>query len=171
MIVFVALSNLLQVLGQLVVVQGRGALGAGVLQRQEDHAGAQVRRDQAPDLAGAFDVLTHLIDAVSRTVIGIGDHRAAVEAFFGHANPACGWGPQGFHVRPIHTVEEEQLVINLLQGVEVVGVIDRALLGLQGDAQGVAAFTKLPAILEVVFNVGVPDRDHFFERRAQMQVR
>ncbi|MNV46335.1 hypothetical protein D3C71_1381600 [compost metagenome] len=154
-----------------MVVQGRGALSAGVLQWQEDHAGAQVRRDQAPDLAGAFDVLTHLIDAGSRTVIGIGDHRAAVEAFFGHANPACGWGPQGFHVRPIHTVEEEQLVINLLQGVEVVGVINRALLGLQGDAQSVAPFAELTAVFEVVFDVGVPDRDHFLERSAQVQVR
>ncbi|MCY1514889.1 hypothetical protein D9M68_494550 [compost metagenome] len=153
-----------------MVVDGCRAIGAGVLQGQEDHAGAHVRRHQATDLARTLDILAYLLKARGRTVVIVGNHWAAVEAVFGDADPACGWGPQRLHVGAIDAAQQEQFVVELLEGFQILRGVDGALVYPECDSQGVATLSKLGAVLEVVLDVGVIHRDHLLERRAQAQV-
>ena len=155
-------AQLLDTLGQPVIIDAFAGFGDLLLQRHQDDARLVVGRHQLPDFPGALDVDAHLFEALGRAVEVIGNHRAAVQAVFGHAGPAHRRGPQRFHVRPVDAGNQEHLIAELAHGVQVVGIENRPLLGLHGNAQGVAHPRQLFTVFEEIGDVRMAGGDHLF---------
>ncbi|MNZ66636.1 hypothetical protein D3C78_848660 [compost metagenome] len=162
-------AQLLDALRQRVVVDALAGLGDALLQRHQHDARLVVGRHQLADLAGALDVDAHLLEALRRAVVVVGDHRAAVQAVLGHAGPAHRRRPQRLHVRAVDAGQQEHLVADLAHGVEVLVIEDAAFLGFHGDAQGVAHAGQLLAVLQEVGDVRVTGGDHLLECRVERQ--
>ena len=152
-----------------VVERLAGGLDAAE-QRHVDDAGLEVVRDELPDLPRALDVGAHLLQRLRRSVVVLGDHRAAFEAFFGDRRPAHRRGPQRLHVGTVHAGQQEHLVVDPGERLEVGLVVDVARGRLDRDAHRVAQAAELVAVLEEVDHVRVRGRDHLLEAGIELQL-
>ncbi len=120
-------AQLLELLREGVVVEALAGGRILVEQRHDQHARLEVPRHQAADDVGALDVLPQLLDVTRSALVAVGHHRAALEALLGHLGPAHRRAPQRLHPGPVHALAEEQLVVDVAQGLQVARVEDVAL--------------------------------------------
>ncbi|VVN11866.1 hypothetical protein PS645_03833 [Pseudomonas fluorescens] len=102
LVILVSAAQRLQLLGQRRIIQ-RLAVGRGGQQRDVNDAGCLVQRDQLTELVRPLDVAAQRLQICRGAAVVVGNHRAAVEALFGHGDPASGRCPQGLHVSAIDT--------------------------------------------------------------------
>ncbi|MNO84767.1 hypothetical protein D3C76_761180 [compost metagenome] len=155
--------------GKLVVIDALAGGRGFVQQRHDQHARLEITGHQAADDAGTADVLPQLFDVRWRALIAVRHHRAALEALLGDFGPAHGRTPQRFHPGAIDALHEEQFVIDLLENRQVVRIENIALGVLHHHAHRVAQTSQRLAVLQVVLDVGLALRNHFFEAGAQLQ--
>ncbi|MNZ63712.1 hypothetical protein D3C78_818660 [compost metagenome] len=160
---------LLEHAGELVVVDALAGGRVLVEQRHDQHGRLQVAGHQAADDAGAVDVLAQLLDVGRAAGVVVGHHRAALEAFLGDFGPAYRRAPQRLHPGAVDALGEEQLVVDLLEHVQVLGIEDVALGVLHHHAHRVAQAAQRLAVLQVVLDVGLALRNHLLEAGAQLQ--
>ena len=161
-------AQLFQLAAKFAVVQRLAGARVLVEQRHEHDAALEVGRHELADLARAFDIGAHLGHALWAAVVAVAHHRVAVQALFGDGHPARVAGPQRLQEGPVHARHQEQFVVDLAQRFQVLLVEDGALPGRHGDADGVAAGTKLVALLQEVDDVGVLRRDRLLEAGGQL---
>ena len=160
---------LFQHLREVTVVDWLSTGASLVQQRHHEHARLQITRHQTADDAGAGDVLAQLLDLLGGALIGVGHHRAALKAFFGDLRPAYRRAPQRLHPGAVDACREEQLIVDLFEHVQI-GRIENIAPGvLHHNPHRVAKTTQRLPILEVILNVRLTLRDHFFEARFQLQ--
>src|SRR6185369_6139162 len=123
------------------------------------------------DDAGSRDVGAQLLGRRGLAVVVVGHHRAAAKAFLGDFGPAHARCPERLHPGAIDSRRQEDLVVDLLEGVEVARIVDVALRVLDDDAQRVAEAAQLAAVLDVVVDVRMAARDHLLEARAEREPR
>ncbi|MCY1439165.1 hypothetical protein D9M71_553890 [compost metagenome] len=116
-----------ELLAELMVIDAKACGRSLVQQRHDQHGRLEVAGHQATDDAGAVDVLAQLFDILGRTLVGIGHHRATLETFLGDFGPAYRRAPQRLHPGAVDAFGEEQLVVDPLEHVQVLGVEDVAL--------------------------------------------
>ncbi len=142
-----------------------------VEQRHEDHARLEIVGDQAADDPRARDVLLQLLDALRRAVVRVRHHRAAAEALLGHFGPSHRRRPQRLDPRAVHAGGEDQLVADLLQGLQVARIEYVAAAVLDHHADRVAQSAQVFLVGEVILDVRLALRDHLLEAGVQREPR
>ena len=165
----VLVADRFDALRQRAVVDALAALRVLVEQRHDDHARLVVVADQAADQPRARDVAAQLFGHCGRAVVVVGHHRAAAETLFGDLGPAHRRRPQRLDPGPVDARRQHQFVVDLAQRLEVLRVVDVAVRVLDHDAQRVAQAAQFVAILQVVLDVRVADRQHALEAGVQRQ--
>ncbi|MCY1433131.1 hypothetical protein D9M71_491520 [compost metagenome] len=158
----------LQVIGQHPVVQ-RLAIRRARHQRHIDDAGVLVEGYQLANLVGQLHVAPQLAQRCRAAIVFIRNHRAAVQALFGHRYPTGSRRPQRFHVGTVDTRQQVDLVAQCLQGTQVVGVVDITVAVGDGDTHRIADPGQLLLVVQVVGDVGVPGGDHLLEAGIELQ--
>ncbi|MCY1282274.1 hypothetical protein D9M70_311060 [compost metagenome] len=165
-------AQLFERVGEGLVVERLTGLRVEVEQRQVDDGRAQVARHQLADLAGAFDVGAQAVEALGAAVEAVRYYRAAIESLLGDALPAGRRGPQRPHERAVDAGHQVKVVVDLLQGLHVLGGEDvTALPGRQrhGDAQRVAGALEVLGVFEVRQGEGMVRRDGLEEAGVEAQ--
>ncbi|MNO92124.1 hypothetical protein D3C76_836880 [compost metagenome] len=165
--VLISAAQGLQLFRKHRVIQ-RLAVGGGGQQRHVDDARGLVERHQLPEFIGALHIAPQCVEVGGGAAVVIRDHRAAVEAVFGHGDPAGGRSPQRLHVRPVNAWQQVELVAQGLQGFQVFGVVDIAVTVGDHDAQGIAQAGELFLVLKVVGNVRLLRGDHLFKAGVEL---
>ncbi|MCY1393795.1 hypothetical protein D9M71_87010 [compost metagenome] len=154
---------------ELLVVDALAGSRGLVQQWHDQHSGFEVAGHQAANKAGTADVLAQTLDVLGRTLVGIGHHRATLEALLGDFSPAYPRAPQRFHPDAVDAFGEEQLIIDLLEDSQVVGVENIALGILDHYPHRAAQASQRLAVLQEVLDVRLALRNHFLKAGAQFQ--
>ncbi|MNF54315.1 hypothetical protein D3C84_357410 [compost metagenome] len=154
---------------ELVVVDAAAGGRVLVEQRHDQHGRSEVAGHQTADDAGTVDVLAQLLDVGRRARVVVGHHRTALEALLGDLGPAHRRAPQRLHPGAVDALGEKQLVVDLLEHVQVLGVEDVALGVLHHHPHRIAQAAQRLAVLQVVLDVGLALRNHLLEAGAQLQ--
>ncbi|MNT30451.1 hypothetical protein D3C72_1662460 [compost metagenome] len=165
--VLISAAQGLQLFRKHRVIQ-RLAVGRGGQQRHVDDARGLVERHQLPEFIGALHIAPQCVEVGGGATVVVRDHRAAVEAVFGHGDPAGGRSPQRLHVRAVDAWQQVELVAQGLQGLQVLGVVDIAALVRYHNPQGITQTRELFLMLKVVRNVRLLCGDHLFEAGIEL---
>ncbi|MNO73282.1 hypothetical protein D3C76_642440 [compost metagenome] len=147
------------------VAGGRGL----VQQRHDQHGRFEIAGHQATDDTGTVDVLAQLFDILGRALVGIGHHRATLEAFLGDFGPAHRRAPQRLHPGAVDAFGKKQLVVDLLEQAQVLGVEDIALGVFNHHPHRTAQAAQRLAVFQEVLDVRLALRNHLLEAGAQLQ--
>ncbi|MNC50172.1 hypothetical protein D3C75_993970 [compost metagenome] len=115
-------------------------------------------------------VEAQLLDLFGRTDEAVGHHRTGLITVGGNFRPAHYRRPQRLHERAVDAGEQEDLVVDLAQGLQVFGIVDVAALGIADhDAHRVAQAAQGVCVLDIVAHELLGLRHHVFEAGLDLQ--
>ncbi|MNQ04733.1 hypothetical protein D3C85_174520 [compost metagenome] len=160
-----------QLAGELAVIQRLASLRMGVEQRRDYHARGRVVGHQAADDARPIDVTPQGADRGLAAIVVGRHYRAAIDTNLGHFLPTYDRHPQRLHPGTIDAGNQVERVVDLLQGLQVLRIVDITLLVRHHHPDAVTQTRQLILVGQVVLDVRAGARNHPLEAGIDLQPR